>query len=205
MSNKKLCIPFSGSEVKDYVFDLTALSELLPEYGFRPLTEATPEQIPEGSVVLIYNKLNNSMLPIIVVNNFSIRGFYFVRFNEILSADPETGHMNRIYDFEGMLFKVVLKLPISRQGITEALLEAAIHEGGFKPLKSATSNDLHTGQLILLCKSNKWIHPVIVRVLQNDRLLFVEQDPVSNSKALRSQFIEGKYGEFEKYSYFSFS
>lgn len=179
MSKNIVRVPLNGTKVQDFEPNVVKLAEILPKFGFRWLTDATPETLPVGSVVVIYDCQNQTMLSAVVVHDYTQLGFHVISFEDLNSENPEVLHFNQKYDFEGKLYKVIMNLPVEGTSLQPGVFPKAFECMDFKPLGKATPQDLPEGSLVLLCTKAGSVSPAVVRCLSmhNKRFLYWAQSP----------------------------
>ena len=59
--NNKIRIPLKGTNITDLIPDVSRMTELLLEKGFRALTKESSQELPVGSLVLIHSAKNQSI------------------------------------------------------------------------------------------------------------------------------------------------
>ena len=155
--------------------NIADMTEVLLKNDFRPLSDATPDDLPTGSVLLIYNSTKHTMSTIVVCEH-TLLGFTYMFFNALNDA-PDIEHMNRRYHFKNWHYKVLTTLPEVTPNPDTKLLLKLFAEVGFKPLNEATPEDLPQGCIALVSDNSCRVTPVIVRVLSmsNRRFLYLRQ------------------------------
>lgn len=192
MKEKILRIHFNDVEP-----NVAEMAEILPEAGFRPLTDATPSTLPDGAVVVIYNNISNTLSPLFIIGRHLRNGFSYMLFND-LNNSPALEYLD---DFRGKFYKVLFQLPVVDSQPQLESLPQAIQNAGFCPLNKATPEDLPEGAVALLYADSKVLIPVIVRVLStsNKKLLYLHQGIVVGD--WHSNVIMDHLNPFDNYLY----
>ena len=179
MSKNYVRVPLIGTEPENFEPNVAELNHLLPQVGFRPLTDATQETMPVGSVVVIYNCNNHTLFPGVVISDYTLLGFNYTTLPEIEKTVPESFHLSKKYDFQDKLYKVILNLD-AEDFAQKGSVKNALQGIGFSSLEKATSEDLPEGSLVLLSTDTGRLAPVITRTLsmKNKRFLFWSQSPI---------------------------
>ena len=161
------------------------MGKILPQAGFRPLVDATPEDLPAGSVVVVYNRLSNSMYTIVIFEHYRDDCFSYMNFNRIDEYEAECSFSyNRRADFSDSLYKVIFHLPVVASKPKVELLPHIIKESGFKSLDEASTEDLPDGCVAMLYYvKNGNLFPLVVRTLslENRRLLYLRERIVAGN------------------------
>jgi len=180
MKENILRLHFNDVEPKDFELNVDELDEILPQVGFRPLTEVTPDTLPVGSVLLIYNFRNHTMSPVVICEYHHL-GFSYIDFSDLNDVEPNRYDLYQKCGFKDLLYKVFIQLTVIDTNVQANLLPKVIEEAGFKPLDEATPEDLPSGAVVLLYAAKSGLlTPLIVRVLSmsNKRFLYWRQSPI---------------------------
>jgi len=195
MKKNILRIHFNGD-----VPNIAEMTEVLSNAGFRPLTDATPDTLPSGSVVVIYNSRNHALSPLYVVEQHLRGGFSYMLFNE-LNSYPDMEYMDTNHDFSGKFYKLLFQLPVVDSQPQLEYLNNAIEKAGFRSLDTATPDDLPMGSIALLYTDCGILTPVITRTLSmsNKRFLYLHQGMAAGH--WHSSVIMDHLKPFKNYSY----
>lgn len=195
MTNKIEKIHFINGEP-----NIAEMTEVLSNTGFRPLSTATVDDLPIGAVVLLYNRKNHALLPIVICQHY-FRGFSYMLFEE-LNNDPDICNLDCVRDFDNFMYKVIFQLPNAEPNPGKEILSKAFTDLGFKPLSEATPDDLPQGGIALVTLNNSTLCPVIVRVLslENRRFLYISQNHITAGN-WHPNVIMDEFKPFKNYSY----
>jgi len=194
MCKETLRIHFSNGEP-----NIAEMFEILLKKGFRKMTDATPENLPSGSVALIYNAENHTIVPILVTEHIDFGMSYMVFYQ--LDNDPDVEFMSRRHYSNKLFYKKLTQIPVIDSNPQLEFLPQAIAETGFVSLNDATPANLPEGCIALIYTDRYILTPVIVRVLsmENRRFLYLHQGIVAGD--WHSAVIMDHLKPFKNYSY----
>lgn len=202
MKKNILRIHLNGTEPKNYELNVAELTEIVSKAGFRQMTDATPANLPVGSVVAIYNTRNQTFFFGVVREYYLDGSFGYIPFSQLKDAEPEMGDMEK-YDFKDHMYNVYMQVAVIDNHPQAEVLEKEVQKAGFRPLAEATPEDLPDGCVTMLysCISNT-IGVVIVRTLSmsNKRFLFWNQSAIVAGD-WHSNVIMDELNPFENYQY----
>ena len=207
--NKKMSVPVIGTGLENLKPDVSKLTDLLLEKGFRPLTKESSQELPIGSLVLIHDGKNPRLYFYLVQKHVFWNNEYLGFNHSFKLQTPASIQATKTFcDFNQQFFKVIAQVNVI-DGIPQANELPDVLKGiGFKPLAEATPEDISTGNLVFLYEKNGSITPIIIRVLSHQfaddhRLLFWKQGYIVAGNWEEAVIME-HLTPFEKYEYFVF-
>lgn len=203
MKKEFLRIHFEESDPKNYKLSLDELTGIISQAGFRPLTEATPDTLPIGSVVAMYHDRNHTFFFGVVCEYYLDGSFGYIDFSHLASADEEISQMSKKYDFRDRRYRIYMQVTMVGNKPQEIILEEKIKAAGFRSLSEATPEDLPDGAVVFLYSHvSKSLSTVIVRTLSisNKRFLYWVQCPIVVGD-WHPYVIMDELNSFKNYSY----
>lgn len=207
--NKKMSVPVIGTELENLKPDVSKLTDILLEKGFRPLTKESSQELPIGSLILIHDGKNSTISFVLIQQHVFWNNEYLGFRHSFKLQTPDSINATKTFcDFKQKFFKVIGQVSVIDGTAQVQDLPDVLKGIGFKPLAEATPEDLSTGDLVFLYTKNGSITPIIIRVLSHQfpgdhRLLFWKQSSIVAGDWEDAVIME-HLTPFEKYEYFVF-